>query len=88
MNDSKPKPERTYPVRVLRLREKMPLPIGGMTDVLLGDEKHENRPRYHIEYIPSMRHHRVAYFMASAKEPTTVVMIHEASVQSWEPQPQ
>lgn len=87
-NDNKPKPEQRYPVAVLRLREKMPLPIGGITDVLLGTSTQENKPRYVIEYVPSMRHHRVCYYVASGKVPQQVVMIHEAAVQSWEPVPQ
>lgn len=88
MNDNKPqqpKPERSIPVRLLRLREKMPLPIGGVTDVLIGDEKQENKVRYVIEYLPSLRHHRVAYYQASAKVPTSVIMISEGAAASWEP---
>ncbi len=79
-----PKPERTYPVRKLLLRDKIALPIGGVTDTLLAVPE-PNRARYAIEYIPSLRHHRVMYFGAGAKEPTSVMMFGESATMYWEP---
>lgn len=86
MNEKTPPKPQTVAVRRLVLRDKINLPIGGVTDVLLGDEKAQNKPRYLIEYVPSMRHHRVAYFAAGDKEPKQVLMIGEGAVAFWEPQ--
>lgn len=88
--DNKPataKTEQRIPVKRITLLVTRNLPGAGVTDTLLGDQKQVNKPRFVIEYIPSMRHHRICYYAPAAQEPT-VTMIPESAVSDWEPVPQ
>lgn len=84
---SAPKQPDRIPVRALYLNAKRTLPNGQVSDVILGDEKQSNRVRFVVEYIPSLQHHRVAYYGPSATEPTRVLM-YPREWCSWEPAPQ
>jgi hypothetical protein len=46
-------------------------------------EPAENKARVIIEFIPSLRHHRVE--RRKVGEPVRITMVHEALVASWEP---
>lgn len=87
MNDKpQPKPNReSFPVRRLQLRSAISLPNGGVSDVILGGESQLNKPRFVVEYVPSMRHHRVCYFAPNAETPSDMLMICESSVAYWVP---
>lgn len=85
-NDKQPhKQPRTGPeriaVRVLTFRDPHPS-FGGMGS-LTSDLTHANRNHYVIEYVPSMRHHRVEYRPIDGKP--RVTFIHETHAASWEP---
>jgi hypothetical protein len=49
----------------------------------IASESAENRPRVLIEFIPSLRHHRVE--RRKVGEPVRVTMVPESLVASWEP---
>jgi hypothetical protein len=79
-----PKPERIFPVKALYLAAARTLPDGRVSDVIVGGEAQGNKARFVIEYIPSLQHHRVAYYGPSATTPTKVMM-YAREWCSWEP---
>lgn len=83
-HDHKQKPPpQSYPVRSISFVAASGLPGAVGHTELRGDLTQENAPRWTIEYIPAMRHHRVTFF-APQKEPV-VRMVPEAVVRCWEP---
>lgn len=72
-------------VRVLKFVGPTDVPGGAMPTTLTArDPSRTNQGGHDIEYQPWLRHHRVAWYEPTKKEPTRVVMIHESRVLSWE----
>lgn len=96
---SDPAPKRdTIPVAMLKFSDQQPLDIPGKgaASSINGTPHHKvidadgkrilNEKCWVIDYIPSMRHHRVVYYSADGKDPAPVVrMVHESNVRTWEP---
>jgi len=80
-----PEPQRTgperLPVRVLQFFQ--PHPSFNATTSLTSTPEVTNRNAFIIEYVPSMRHHRVEYRPIDGKP--LVRFVHESHVASWEP---
>jgi hypothetical protein len=72
-------------VRRLTFSKGMDIPGSSMPNQLTAKDGQKNASRYHIEYQPWCRHHRVQWFEAGKDEPTTARMVHESKVDSCEP---
>jgi len=75
----KPEPQRIA-VRVLQFFQAHP--AFNATTSLTSTPEATNRNAYVIEYIPSMRHHRVEFRPVDGKP--RVQFVHESHVASWE----
>jgi hypothetical protein len=71
------------PVKSLRMVRPTDFPGNPAADTITTTTQ-TNVNRYEIEYQPWLRHHRVTWHAAGAKEPR-VGYVHESSVAYWEP---
>lgn len=76
----KPTTER-IPVRVLRFFH--PHPSFNANTSITADPTQKNRNHYSIDYVPSLRHHRVEYQPIDGK--AQISFVHEVHAASWEP---
>ena len=83
-NDPKQPDPKTFPVKSFRFVHAMSLPGAvGRNDLQCGNTQ-ENTQRWIAEYLPALRHFRIAYYEPSSKTPV-VRMVPEGSVKDWEP---
>lgn len=80
-NDRKPDAPKTIAVRHLKFFRAHP--SLNASESITSDTSSPNRSHYVIEYVPSLRHHRVEFRPIDAKP--RVLFIHETHVASWEP---
>ena len=72
------------PVRILRFVLPMDGPGLSVASSCTGSPKPVAQRHWRIDFWPSMRHFRIAYY-ANSNEAPTIGFIHEAQVKSWEP---
>lgn len=90
MSNEKQQPARQSRPEAIRVRRltftrAMDMPGASMPNQLTAKEAPNNQTRYVIEYQPWIRHHLVQWFEAGKDAPTSVRMVHESKVDSWEP---
>ncbi len=76
----KPETPKSYPVAVLKFFQPHP---GFNAQSSISVSKETNRDRYVIEFVPSLRHHRVECHKPG--QAMKVFMVPECHVASWEP---
>ena len=76
----KPEAPKSYPVQALKFFQPHP-GFGAASSI--SASKEVNRDRYVIEFVPSLRHHRVEHHKPGQE--MKVVMVYEGHVASWEP---
>jgi hypothetical protein len=83
MNEKSAKPAPpTIATRVLWFSAPTDIPgKNGASSVTA--KKQDNAGSYRLEYIPQMRHHRIAF--KHHDRPEEVRYVHECHVRSWEP---